>query len=72
MGSLGTRNAKLPFGYSGSTFLTDREALGSLTLVRSQELEGFVEGVFGNRNEMNLPERAHKALKTSLRFAHYS
>ena len=22
-----------------------------------------VEGVFGNRNEMDLPERAHKALK---------
>lgn len=54
---------KAPFRLLRFNIPTDREALGNLALVRSQELEGFIEGVFGNRNEMDLPERAHKALK---------
>ena len=54
---------KAPFRLLRFNIPTDREALGNLALMRSQELEGFIEGVFGNRNEMDLPERAHKALK---------
>ena len=39
-----------------------REALKHLALVRRQELDGFVEGLFGPEEHINLPERAHKAL----------
>jgi hypothetical protein len=54
---------KAPFRLLRFAIPTDREALGNLALVRGQELVGFIEGVFGSRNEMDLPERAHKALK---------
>lgn len=39
-----------------------REGLKHLALVRRQELDGFVEGLFGPEEHINLPERAHKAL----------
>ncbi len=39
-----------------------REGLTQLALVRRQELDGFVEGLFGPEEHINLPERAHKAL----------
>ena len=38
------------------------EGLGQLALTRRQELEGFVEGLFGGDEELDLPERAHHAL----------
>jgi hypothetical protein len=39
-----------------------REGIGMLALVRRQELDGFVEGLFGYKESLDLPERAHKAL----------
>jgi hypothetical protein len=39
-----------------------REGIGNFALLRRQELEGFVEGLFGDKESLNLPERAHKAL----------
>jgi len=39
-----------------------REGLKHLALVRREELDGFVEGLFGPEEHINLPERAHKAL----------
>src|SRR3954454_24139088 len=30
--------------------------------VRREEIEGFVEGLFGSAEALNLPERAHRAL----------
>src|SRR6266404_4109875 len=39
-----------------------REGMGKLALLRRQELEGFVEGLFGDKESLNLPKRAHKAL----------
>jgi hypothetical protein len=39
-----------------------REGLGRLALVRRQELEGFLEGLFGSQDHIDLPERAHEAL----------
>src|SRR5271169_320848 len=41
-----------------------RERLASLALMRRQELDGFVEGLFGPEKSMDLPERAHRALDT--------
>jgi len=40
-----------------------REDLNRLALVRKQELEGFVEGLFGLEERIDLPERAHDALE---------
>lgn len=39
-----------------------REGLAALALMRVQEIEGFVHGLFGRQEEINLPERAHRAL----------
>ena len=38
------------------------ENLGRFAQVRRQELEGFVEGLFGDQDRIDLPERAHQAL----------
>ena len=38
------------------------EGLVPIALVRREELDGFVEGVFGNEESLELPERAHRAL----------
>jgi hypothetical protein len=43
---------------------TTREGMRKLALLRRQELEGFVEGLFGDKESLDLPERAHKALGT--------
>lgn len=39
-----------------------REGLARVALVRRQEIDGFVQGLFGNEESINLPERAHEAL----------
>ena len=41
-----------------------REGLGRLAEVRRQELDGFVEGLFGTAESLDLPERAHRALNS--------
>ena len=39
-----------------------REGVARIALVRRQEIDGFVEGLFGDEESMDLPERAHQAL----------
>lgn len=39
-----------------------REGMAKLARLRREELEGFVEGLFGAKESLDLPERAHKAL----------
>ena len=39
------------------------EGLSHLALVRRQELDGFVEGLFGTEEHIDLPQRAHEALE---------
>lgn len=36
--------------------------LARFAQVRRQELDGFIEGLFGDQDSMDLPERAHRAL----------
>ena len=38
------------------------KGLAALALIRVQEIEGFVHGLFGRQEEIDLPERAHRAL----------
>jgi hypothetical protein len=40
-----------------------RECVKHLALVRRQELDGFVAGLFGAEEQIDLPERAHKAIR---------
>jgi len=39
-----------------------REGLAALALMRRQELDGFVEGLFGQETSLDLPERATRGL----------
>jgi len=39
-----------------------REGILAFALMRQQELEGFVEGLFGAAQELSLPEKAHSAV----------
>jgi hypothetical protein len=39
-----------------------REGLVHIALIRREELDGFVEGLFGKEQSLELPERAHRAL----------
>ena len=53
---------KVPFHLLRIDVPLDREGLGRLALVRREELEGFMEGLFGHKEELDLPERAYRAL----------
>jgi hypothetical protein len=39
-----------------------REGLVRIALIRREELDGFVEGLFGKEQSLELPERAQRAL----------
>jgi hypothetical protein len=41
-----------------------REGLAHIALIRREELDGFVEGLFGKEQSLELPERAHRSLDT--------
>jgi hypothetical protein len=56
------RNA--PFRLTRIETEATREGLAALAMLRRQELEGFVEGLFGNEEALDLPERAHRGLGT--------
>jgi hypothetical protein len=53
-----------PFRLTRIEVPATREGMGKLALLRREELEGFVEGLFGDQASLDLPERAHKALGT--------
>jgi hypothetical protein len=56
------KQRRVPFRLLRIDVPLDREGLGRLALIRREELEGFVEGLFGPTEELDLPERAHRAL----------
>jgi hypothetical protein len=41
-----------------------REGLAHIALIRREELDGFVEGLFGKEQSLELPERVHLSLDT--------
>lgn len=51
-----------PFRLSRPDVAATRDGLADIALVRRQELDGFVEGLFGAEDCIALPERASKAL----------
>ena len=54
------RNA--PFSLTRIETGATREGLAALAMLRRQELEGFVEGLFGKEEALDFPERAHRGL----------
>jgi hypothetical protein len=51
-----------PFRLTRRDVGATREGLATLALIRRQELDGFVEGLFGAEKTIDLPERAHRGL----------
>ena len=56
------QSSRHPFRLLRFEVAPTRDGLRHLTLVRRQELDGFVEGLFGSQEHIDLPERAHEAL----------
>jgi hypothetical protein len=53
-----------PFRLTRIDVPATREGLAKLALLRREELDGFADGLFGDKESLELPERAHKALGT--------
>ncbi len=53
-----------PFRLTRHDVAATREGLAALALMRRQELYGFIEGLFGPEDAIDLPERAHRGLDT--------
>jgi hypothetical protein len=51
-----------PFRLTRIEVPVSREGLTTLALMRREELDGFIEGLFGAHGSLDFPERAHKAL----------
>lgn len=52
-----------PFRLARPNLASDRDGLRALAQIRREELDGFVDGLFGESQELDLPERAHRALQ---------
>lgn len=52
-----------PFRLTRAEVGATREGLAALALVRRQELDGFIEGLFGKEEIVDFPERAHSGLE---------
>ena len=56
------RNA--PFRLTRFDVPATREGLATLAFIRRQELDGFIDGLFGAEESIDLPKRAHRGLDT--------
>lgn len=53
-----------PFRLTRTTTGSTRQELGDLAMLRRQELDGFIEGLFNGQDRIDLPEKASSALDT--------
>jgi len=51
-----------PFRLTRLEVTATRDGLAQMALLRRQEIDGFVDGLFGPAAELELPDRAHRAL----------
>jgi len=58
------QSSRNPFRLTRFEVVPARQALHDLALLRAQEVEGFVDGLFGPEDEMTLPQKAHEAVQT--------
>lgn len=57
------QNSRDPFKLMRFEVPPTPDGLKHLAQVRLQELDGFIEGLFGANEQIDLPERAHEALR---------
>jgi len=57
------QSSRNPFRLVRFEVMPARQALHDLALLRAQEVEGFVDGLFGPEDEMTLPQKAHEAVQ---------
>ena len=60
--SLDNQERSKPFRLVRAEIPETREGLADIARIRREELDGFVEGLFGNAQTLEVPERAHRAL----------
>ena len=53
----------MPFRLMRVAVAETREGLAQIAQIRREELDGFVEGLFGAAESLELPERAHHAIE---------
>ena len=51
---------------------TDREGLRLFCQTRTEELEGFIDGLFGDEEAIDLPERANRSAESSHRYQRHA
>jgi hypothetical protein len=56
------QKASEPFRFVEVSVPKDIEGLGTLSLVRREEIDGFVDGLFGSEERVDLPESGYRAL----------
>jgi hypothetical protein len=56
------QDRKHPFRLTRLDVPQTRERLGHIARVRREEIDGFVEGLFGSAEAVDLPDKAHRAL----------
>jgi hypothetical protein len=57
------QHRRVPFRLLRVEVALTTDAIGRIALIRREELDGFVEGLFGKADSLELPERAHRALE---------
>ena len=59
----GHQSLRDPFYLTRFEVQPTRQALRHLAVIRAQELQGFIDGLFGSEEEMQLPQKAHDAVQ---------
>jgi hypothetical protein len=57
------QDRKAPFRLLRRDVAATRQDVADLATMRCQELDGFIEGLFGDQDAVDLPERANRALE---------
>lgn len=57
------QNFRNPFRLTRFEVLPTRQALHDLALLRAQEIEGFIDGLFGLDDDLLMPQKAHDAVQ---------
>src|SRR5437773_8148583 len=57
------QSSRQPFQLVRAPVALTRQGLGALALMRMQEIAGFLDGLFGEEDQLHLPEKAHQAVQ---------
>jgi hypothetical protein len=57
------QDRRSPFRLQRTDLATTPEDVARVALIRAEELEGFIDGLFGTADRLDLPERAHRGVQ---------